>query len=67
MTARAIKPHTYRAWLIVPAFLGGWEATHPDYDPDHRDDGPADNRSVTGRTIAEVHHEIDLWLEEYGE
>lgn len=58
---------TYRGWLIEQNWLGGWEATHPDFDPTPVNlyDGPSDNRFVRSNTREDLITEIDAWIEEH--
>ncbi len=58
-------PREYQGWAIdfvyppIPYRGWDWQSTHPNYEPGH-------SGHVSGASISEVMHEIDLWIEENG-
>jgi hypothetical protein len=63
------KPETYRGWAISWEY-GYFYATSPDYDAswEGEEDGWVDNGlRVSGRTVDDLHTEVDNWFEENGQ
>lgn len=59
---------TYKGWSIELGFDNWYHATASNYDASYEgeENGWVDNgEKCSAKTIAELHEEIDLWIEEH--
>lgn len=70
MSKLAHSTPPYRGWELTWDY-GYFTATGPEYEPDYNDEdgfhNPPGAQCVQGRTLQEVHQEIDNWYTEHGE